>query len=99
MTDSIHPSITLTTYTSYLSTQLSLPLLQVVTTFFDFPMVFSVESGESVSDMSRMDTMMSGPGACKISPDGKLVAVSSSDGSVKVVELTTGEIQVNLYKN
>ena len=54
-------------------------------------MVFNVASGEPVGNMNEMDTNMYGPGALKISPDGKLVAVSSSDGSVKVLELTTGK--------
>ena len=62
-----------------------------MTTFFDFPMVFSVETGQPLGDMGKMDTSMAGPGALKISPDGQLVAVSSSDGSVRVMELTTSK--------
>lgn len=66
-------------------------MLQVVTTMFDFPMVYSVDTGQAVSSMKQMDTMIAGALCVRISPDDTLVAVASSDGTVRVMNMSTNK--------
>ena len=63
-------------------------VLQVVSSFFDFPIVVHIyEESEETFDMSSVDTMMSGPVSCSISPNDKMAALSSTDGAVRVIDM------------
>ena len=61
----------------------------MVTTFFDFPMLFNTETGEPSQDMNQMDTNLAGCTCLRMSPNDKLIAACSSDGSVKVSVATS----------
>ncbi|CAH1783942.1 unnamed protein product [Owenia fusiformis] len=62
---------------------------KVITTFFEFPMVFNVSTGETESDMDDTDVMMSGASCVVLSPGDRYCAVGSSDGSVRVMDIAT----------
>ena len=59
--------------------------VQVVTTFFDFPMLFDAKTGKPLNEgLSQADTMMYGCSCLRLSPDDRLVVSCSTDGSVRV---------------
>ena len=57
---------------------------------FDFPIIVTVSSESGISpelDTDKMDTMMSGAVCCVISSDDVYAAMSSTDGSVRVITM------------
>ena len=63
-------------------------MLQAVSTFFDFPILYDVKSGQPLTNMGETDTMMSGYTASAISANDRLVVCCSSNGSVRASHLT-----------
>lgn len=61
-------------------------MLKVVSTLFDYPIIYDVDTGEGIST-SQPDTMMSGCAYLQVSPDDKLVVSCSTDGTVRVRHL------------
>ena len=60
-------------------------ILQVASTFFDFPVVYDVDQAQPGNfNPESMDTMMSGCTVLRISPDGRWVAAGSGDGAMRV---------------
>uniref|UniRef100_A0A1I8JF78 WD_REPEATS_REGION domain-containing protein n=1 Tax=Macrostomum lignano TaxID=282301 RepID=A0A1I8JF78_9PLAT len=61
-------------------------------TFFDFPIAYSLETGDSGPlNPNQMDTMMAGCSAIAVSDDSRLAAAASTDGSVKLIEADSGK--------
>ena len=65
-------------------------IFQVVTTFFECPMIFDVAKGGDPENFNQPDSMMSGCACIRVSPDDKWVATCSTDGSTRVTDLSTG---------
>ena len=76
-----------------------------MSTFFDFPILYNVKSGQPLTNMAEADTMMAGCTALTINGNDRLVVSCSSDGSVRVshyllhikcVKLELGTCQIRL---
>ena len=66
-------------------------LFQVLTTFFEFPMIFDVETGHSDFNQANADIMMSGSTCAIFSPDDQLAVAGSTDGSVRVIQVDSSK--------
>ncbi|XP_052773777.1 uncharacterized protein LOC128212382 [Mya arenaria] len=63
---------------------------KVVSSMFEIPIVVDLENegGGSMIEPEKTDIMMTGAVSCAISPDDTLAAMSSTDGAVRIIDMS-----------
>ncbi|WAR21880.1 NWD1-like protein [Mya arenaria] len=64
--------------------------IHVVSSMFEIPIVVDLENegGGSMIEPEKTDIMMTGAVSCAISPDDTLAAMSSTDGAVRIIDMS-----------